>query len=57
VNQLWFSSKPGGVMLPPELDELTPFGLLLRSLKCKQIDREIHWGGSNRGDKPPELTL
>ena len=22
--QLWFSSKPGGVMLPPELDELSP---------------------------------
>jgi hypothetical protein len=22
VLQLWFSSKPGGVMLPPELDEL-----------------------------------
>ena len=24
VYQLWFSSKPGGVMLPPELDELMP---------------------------------
>jgi hypothetical protein len=24
VFQLWFGSKPGGVMLPPELDELTP---------------------------------
>jgi hypothetical protein len=23
VIQLWFSSKPGGVMLPPEPDELT----------------------------------
>jgi hypothetical protein len=23
VYQLWFSSKPGGVMLPPEPDELT----------------------------------
>jgi len=23
VLQLWFSSKPGGVMLPPEPDELT----------------------------------
>jgi len=23
VNQLCFGSKPGGVMLPPELDELT----------------------------------
>jgi len=23
VFQPWFSSKPGGVMLPPELDELT----------------------------------
>jgi hypothetical protein len=22
-DQLWFSSKPGGVMLPPEPDELT----------------------------------
>ena len=24
VYQLWFSSKPGGVMLPPELKELWP---------------------------------
>ena len=24
VFQLWFGSKPGGVMLPPELDELRP---------------------------------
>ena len=24
VLQLWFSSKPGGVMLPPEPNELTP---------------------------------
>jgi hypothetical protein len=23
-DQLWFSSKPGGVMFPPELNELTP---------------------------------
>jgi hypothetical protein len=33
--QLWFSSKPGGVMSPPELMELSPPGLLPLSLNCK----------------------
>jgi hypothetical protein len=33
--QLWFSSKPGGVMSPPELMELSPPGVLPLSLNCK----------------------
>jgi hypothetical protein len=36
VYQLCFSSKPGGVMLPPELDELTPPRLLLERKECKR---------------------
>ena len=34
--QLWFSSKPGGVMSPPELFELSLLGLLPISLNCKR---------------------
>jgi hypothetical protein len=39
VVQLWFGSKPGGVMLPPELDELTS-DLLLCRRACKRKDEE-----------------
>jgi len=33
--QLWFSSKPGGVMSPPELMELSTLGLLPLRRNCK----------------------
>ncbi len=36
--QLWFSSKPGGVMLPPEPDELT---LLIYSCKVCSASEEM----------------
>jgi hypothetical protein len=39
--QLWFSSKPGGVMSPPELLELSPAGVLPIILNCKRrLDSE-----------------
>jgi hypothetical protein len=49
VFQLWFISKPGGVMLPPEPDELTP---LIYSYKALNASEEMEKcdGGSN-GDR------
>ena len=34
--QHWYSSKPGGVMSPPELTELSCLGLLSREVVCKR---------------------
>ena len=34
--QLWFSSKPGGVMSPPELIELSSLDVLPREVICKR---------------------
>ena len=34
--QRWYSSKPGGVMSPPELTELSSLGLLSREVVCKR---------------------
>ena len=42
VLQLWFSSKPGGVMLPPEPDELTPLIYSDAGLSASGKEGEMH---------------
>jgi len=46
VCQLCFSSKPGGVMLPPELKELTP-NVYYRNER--NASEELQNTGSSRG--------
>jgi hypothetical protein len=43
VIQLVFSSKPGGVMLPPEPDELTLLMYSCTDVSASEIDREMRW--------------
>jgi hypothetical protein len=54
-DQLWFSSKPGGVILPPEPDELT---VLIYSCEAESASEEMEkckgWS-DNREDPAPLL--